>query len=100
MEETDRKTVKLTEKLFVKPSNEASCKCRMYSMSDKKRERLENVSNIEHFKETTLHWKNCHEYKMVYTLIANTKKYLQSEWLRGVQYWLYLYCFQYLYSLT
>ena len=24
-------------------------------------------------------------------LIANTKKYLQSDWLRGVQYWPYLY---------
>ena len=24
-------------------------------------------------------------------VIANTKKYLQSDWLRGVQYWLYLY---------
>ena len=23
--------------------------------------------------------------------IANTKKYLQSDWLRGVQYWPYLY---------
>ena len=26
-----------------------------------------------------------------YTIIAYTKKYLQSDWLRGVQYWLYLY---------
>ena len=24
-------------------------------------------------------------------LIANTKKYLQSDWVRGAQYWLYLY---------
>ena len=24
-------------------------------------------------------------------IIANTKKHLQSDWLRGVQYWLYLY---------
>ena len=24
-------------------------------------------------------------------IIANTKKYLQSDWLRGVQYWPYLY---------
>ena len=23
--------------------------------------------------------------------IASTKKYLQSDWLRGVQYWPYLY---------
>ena len=27
----------------------------------------------------------------VYIFIANTKKYLQSHWLRGVQYWPYLY---------
>ena len=24
-------------------------------------------------------------------IIANTKKYLQSDWLRGVQHWPYLY---------
>ena len=24
-------------------------------------------------------------------IIAYTKKYMQSDWLRGVQYWLYLY---------
>ena len=24
-------------------------------------------------------------------IITNTKKYLQSDWLRGVQYWPYLY---------
>ena len=23
-------------------------------------------------------------------LIANTKKYLQCDWVRGIQYWLYL----------
>ena len=34
----------------------------------------------------------------IYVFIAYTKKYLQSDWLRGVQYWPYLYCFQYLYS--
>ena len=27
-------------------------------------------------------------------VIANTKGYLQSDWVRGVQYWLYLHCFQ------
>ena len=27
----------------------------------------------------------------IIAIIANTKKYLQSDWLRGVQYWLYLY---------
>ena len=26
-------------------------------------------------------------------IIANTKKYLQSDWLTGVQYWPYLYSF-------
>ena len=26
-------------------------------------------------------------------LIAYTKKYLQSDWLRGVQHWSYLYSF-------
>ena len=25
------------------------------------------------------------------SVIANTKKYLQSDWPRGVQYWPYLY---------
>ena len=35
-----------------------------------------------------------------YQIIANTKKYLQSDWKRGVQYWPYLYCFQYLYPFT
>ena len=24
-------------------------------------------------------------------IIVNTKKYLQSDWVRGVQYWPYLY---------
>ena len=28
---------------------------------------------------------------IIYIFIANTKKYLQSDWLRGVQYWPYLY---------
>ena len=28
---------------------------------------------------------------IMFTVIANTKKYLQSNWLRGVQYWPYLY---------
>ena len=27
----------------------------------------------------------------ILTVIANTKKYLQSDWLRGVEYWPYLY---------
>ena len=26
-------------------------------------------------------------------LFANTEKYLQSDWLRGVKYWPYLYSF-------
>ena len=29
--------------------------------------------------------------KQQLNIIAYTKKYLQSDWLRGVQYWLYLY---------
>ena len=35
----------------------------------------------------------CIEESVLYVLyfIANTKKYLQSYWLRGVQYWPYLY---------
>ena len=28
---------------------------------------------------------------IMFTVIANTKKYLQSDWLREVQYWPYLY---------
>ena len=28
---------------------------------------------------------------IIYIFIANTKKYLQSDWLRGVQYWPDLY---------
>ena len=35
-----------------------------------------------------------HIYKLyiyVYIFIGDTKKYLQSDWLRGVQYWPYLY---------
>ena len=27
----------------------------------------------------------------ILTIITNTKKYLQSHWVRGVQYWPYLY---------
>ena len=35
-----------------------------------KREKLEKISNIEHFKETALRWKNCgYEYKRVNELI-------------------------------
>ena len=28
---------------------------------------------------------------LINKIIAKTKKYLQSDWLRGVQYWPYLY---------
>ena len=28
---------------------------------------------------------------MLSCIIASTEKYLQSDWLRGVQYWTYLY---------
>ena len=28
---------------------------------------------------------------LICTIIANTKKYVKSDWLRGVQYWPYLY---------
>ena len=35
-----------------------------------KREKLEKTSNIEHFKETALRWKNCnYEYKRVHALV-------------------------------
>ena len=35
-----------------------------------KREKLEKISNIEHFKETASHWKNCsYEYKRVHALV-------------------------------
>ena len=35
-----------------------------------KREKPDKISNIEHFKETALHWKNCsYEYKRVYALV-------------------------------
>ena len=35
-----------------------------------KREKLEKISNIEHFKETALRWKNCsYEYKRVHALV-------------------------------
>ena len=39
-------------------------------------------------------------YIHIYIYITNTKKYLQSDWLREVKYWPHLYCFQYLYSFT
>ena len=29
--------------------------------------------------------------RTVTAIITNTKKYMQSNWLRGVQYWPYLY---------
>ena len=29
--------------------------------------------------------------KTLKNIITNTKKYLQSDWLRGVQHWPYLY---------
>ena len=35
-----------------------------------KKENLEKISNIEHFKETALPWKNCsYEYKRVHALV-------------------------------
>ena len=40
-----------------------------------KRERFEKISNIEHFKETALCWKNCrYEYKRVHAIV---------EWEKG-----------------
>ena len=36
----------------------------------------------------------------VFSIITNTKKYLQFDWLRGVQYWPYLQSVFNLYSLT
>ena len=35
-----------------------------------RREKLEKISNVEHFKETALRWKNCcYEYKRVHALV-------------------------------
>ena len=40
-----------------------------------KREKLEKIPNIEHFKETALRWKNCiYEYKRVHAL---------ADWEKG-----------------
>ena len=40
-----------------------------------KREKPDKISNIEHFKETALHWKNCsYEYKRVYALVDWKKR--------------------------
>ena len=36
-------------------------------------------------------WDRWTSYDMIKHLIANTKKYLQFDWLRGVQYWPYLH---------
>ena len=35
----------------------------------------------------------------VIVIIANAKKYLQSDWVRGVQYWPYLYSVFNIYTL-
>ena len=31
------------------------------------------------------------QFTIVFTFSSDTKKYLQSDWLRGVQYWPYLH---------
>ena len=41
---------------------------------------------------------NLFEYYLL-NVIANTKKYLQSDWVRGVQYWLYLHSVFNIYTL-
>ena len=47
-----------------------------------------NISIFEHFLSIftfLLH------INYIFIIIANSKKYLQFDWLRGVQYWPYLY---------
>ena len=39
----------------------------------------------------TIHIKDKFIISINHFIIANTKKYLQSDWLKGVQYWSYLY---------
>ena len=54
----------------------------------KKKKRKKKVTQSNKFKISTPTWNEKFELPDV---ITNTKKYLQSDWLRGVQYFQYLY---------